>query len=139
MRSRQIKFRAWHKNFQIMLEVNNINFDHDEITGTHKDGGTRIICYENTFILMQSTGLTDKNGLEIYEGDILKWIQGHRNYNFDITFLGSRGIVFFDTPSFKALFKIEDDKKVIVLANYFSQSLEIIGNIHEHPHLLEKL
>jgi len=74
---------------------------------------------DDNFVLMQSTGLTDKNGKEIYEGDVVKGgIVVHNR---------GRATIVYDLQSYD---EWEDP--------YPLESCEIIGNIYENPDLLPK-
>lgn len=70
--NREIKFRMWHKKSKKMFDVESINFK-DRIVNIWNSGmySLSTFCLDDV-ILMQYTGLHDKNGKEIYEGDILK-------------------------------------------------------------------
>ena len=88
--------------------------------------------------LMQYTGLKDKNGVEIYFGDILG--TSNDNPEYDIWDLKEHGytVVKENQYALGAWFSrrhlsISDDNSV-----YFMNFVEVIGNIYEHPHLLEE-
>lgn len=126
------KFRAWDKN-------NNryINFDdergylileiHDTSLWFAENGETNGYNTEN-IILEQSTGLKDKNGKEIFEGDIVK-----AYYEYDDAF--ELGQVYIEEEQLGFVIGREFDWNIS--GKDVFQSCEIIGNIHEDKHLLE--
>ena len=73
--------------------------------------------------LEQYTGLKDKNGKEIYEGDIVSVRNKNRKNEYDI------GVVEFGKAAFRCPF---------LLGKYHSGQVEVIGNIHENADLLEE-
>lgn len=75
------------------------------------------------WIVMQWTGLTDKNGVEIYEGDIIRNWQGGWN------------VVVYKAPSFEAT--VSADQSSMYSLDWW-QTVEVIGNIHENPELLKQ-
>jgi len=79
---------------------------------------------KNNYILMQFTGLYDKNGKEIYEGDII-----NRSYRHQGEYFTKKSIIVFEHGSFYI-------KDGALLFNYSSDDLEVIGNIFENKELL---
>ncbi|AVK85292.1 hypothetical protein C3943_18050 [Lysinibacillus sp. B2A1] len=122
--SREIKFRAWDEIGEWMGDVTSIDFDERTIFMT-----TRCIDDENCFELdktpvMQYTGLKDKNGKEIFEGDI-------------ITGKGIQGVIKWIPEHCGFLIHEEMGYTFIDAGNAPATSYEVIGNIYEHPELLE--
>ncbi|WP_445448711.1 YopX family protein [Enterococcus faecalis] len=125
------KFRAWDKRHNEIVSVHEINFKNDTLTTESIDNGISKDVQMLVFILMQSTGLKDKNGVEIFEGDIVQYRDGEYSY---------LGIVKRDCYQFFIDgIEPDDNYDFIDVSNTFdgTSSLEIIGNIHENPELLE--
>lgn len=127
------KFRVWlpDPDVERMLRVKALVFE---------DGKTRCVCGysydfyledEDDAILMQSTGLLDKDSKEIFDGDILA-IETKDGL--------VKVIVFWDNEH--ALFMIEsktyNEKFALAELIEDGSSITIIGNIHENSELLEK-
>ena len=111
---REIKFRAFEN-----ANCRNRMFDWREIK---KDFELWLNC-EHTSV-MQYTGLKDKNGREIYEGDI---IRRHRNVYWVVEFIESKWQAH---PRLKDTGLYLDASQFIIT--------KVIGNIHEHPELITK-
>lgn len=130
--SREIKFRAYHTEQKRIFEVYGIG--RDFITENTLDGvdpGHNAFCEDdlNFIEVMQYTGLKDKNGKEIYEGDIV--LAKHWNPSkFQIEFIEG---------GFCGTFK---GCNIPTDINHFYDSagcaIEVIGNIYETPDLIKK-
>lgn len=66
------RYRAWDKEFKEMVQVDALVFEEQIIKATYKNGNVVKEDLKN-YVLMQSTGLFDKNGKEIFEGDIIDY------------------------------------------------------------------
>ena len=120
------RFRAWDKETQTMLDVSLIDFKKSVLIGEHWEFGETNFINFDEIELMQSTGLKDKNGKEIFEGDILF---GHAGDDF-------WEIVEFDIEEGKWIRRdIWYNSKLGLSEN--NKFMEILGNIYENPELLE--
>lgn len=124
-----LRFRAWHKTWEEMGKVKRIRFDDDGNVTTvlfmGKDLGTNAKIDE--IELMQSTGLFDKNGKEVFVGDIIKCTRGclHEVYiekEYGGTYIGGMPAIYL---------------KGIREGYAWTGDEEIIGNVYENPELLE--
>lgn len=122
------RYRAWNKATKEMYEVDDImsiDFGKSEIS-------VKTLFFERTnyykfddIVLMQSTGLTDKNGKEIFEGDIIGSTDGFLTGVIEFrVFLGMFVSELVEYSNFERLCNVASSRK-------------IIGNIWEHPELAE--
>ena len=119
---REIRFRAWDKINEIMCPVLIIDFATEQYwLGGNADG---VIHFKDAELL-EITGLKDKNGTEIYEGDILRAIKNCLTKEGEII-----KAVKFEDGCF-----LSDDVALKISVDSFQP--EIIGNIYENPELLE--
>ena len=132
--SREIKFRAWLKEEKKMVNVETIDFSEKSIQHLEKNEIIDAYLLRTTFLedidLMQYTGLKDKNGKEIYEGDILKY-----NFPYDGRLKHISLVKFVETEAsfgIKDIYGNEIPLYRITANNYF----EVVGNIYENPELL---
>jgi|SRR5579864_428466 len=116
---KEIKFRAWDKEEKRIVRVNGLTEFNDEIGVVWSEGIGKNI---SDMVLMQYTGLKDKNGKEIYEGDILQ-VPG-----------AIPAQVYWDFGSWQLR---NGSLTGGMLANFDEENIEIIGNIYENPELLK--
>lgn len=126
------RFRAWDKKFKEMVQVDALVFEEQIIKATYKNGNVAKEDLKN-YVLMQPTGLTDKNGKEIFEGDIIaidvEDIEMPINAK---VFQNSKiGILMFHD------FEENEDVPMVELLEDDSVAFATIGNIYENPELLE--
>ena len=125
---REIKFRAWIKEKKAIFEVILIDYVTKKVTYLLERVGHFLSIRDakfNDVEFMQYTGLEDKNGKEIYEGDILFESFGERYYK-----------VVFENGSFRAEFKGDFEEYSFDLIDVVAQGCEVLGNIYENPELL---
>ena len=119
------KYRAWDKELQTMLDVSLIDFKKGVLVGEYWEFGETNFMSFDEIVIMQTTGLLDKNGKEIFEGDILGTKDGLLN-----------GVVEYRSDLgmwTNSLIRYNNFERLCAVAN----SREIIGNIHENPEFLE--
>ena len=124
---REIKFRIWLKEKKAIFEVILIDYVSKKVTYLLERVGHLLSIRDakfNDVELMQYTGLKDKNGKEIYEGDI-------------VTLHNSRYKVIFKTEGARFVLRNDEFELEITFINNNNERMEIIGNIYENPELME--
>lgn len=121
------KFRAWDKLGKKMHKVSAIDFNSKgariiRLAEVHSNGKGDHKRWYSTVELMQSTGLKDKNGTEIYEGDIVK------NIYKEIGFIKNCN---------DALCFSRKERNFYLSGIGAGRPFKILGNIYENPELLE--
>lgn len=122
---REIKFRVWIDN-EFGKEM--VDFDCDNYSMEYN-------------LLLQYTELKDKNGKEIYEGDIVKYLAGENYENTGVvTWADEKNSFNLKTYPFMCGFVIHNEKEN--KTDFFEWDengyMEVLGNIYENPELLEE-
>ena len=142
--NREIKFRIWDVENKEMLKVQELDFEPTFYGGRIAIRPDQYNDYFDTedMILMQYTGLHDKNEKEIYEGDIIEFSYDIFTGNFD-TKVGIGTIEFLDGAFYIIPFEIEgkrvddiENEEWFLLYTVNMDTLEVIGNIYDNPELL---
>lgn len=122
---REIKFRAWIRKDRRMVDkalfIENVGLGDGTVMADEKVQEGQELDW------MQYTGLKDKNEVEIYEGDILK-------------FGGEQGRVYWKNETAQFLVRFEETGLRTPYSNEIGHSseLEIIGNIYSNPELIKE-
>ena len=130
------KFRAWHNELGRMMSISDMWFNVDSLGEIGLNDAVMndyITVSPDEIELMQSTGLKDKNGKEIFEGDIITNgmdivdVRNHETLGF-YTLVNGREVFFGHGTSIE---EFEED------IEGFSEIAEILGNIYENKELLD--
>jgi len=138
---REIKFRAWEEKGKDMIYSNRGNFV-IELDGkcSFIEWGTDYFKAMPDLVLMQFTGLKDKNGKEIYEGDILKTHFG-KTIGRGTKWIERLSLIEWNEDDLGFEVKTIIDKQITIkeVENELLGKSEIIGNIYENPEMLDAL
>jgi len=147
---REIKFRAWNKEEKTMVDLHKMTplaLSVSMNTQLALQGKTGVfIPFFKEVVLMQYTGIKDKNGKEIYEGDILKVTEKERvfsrSFPSQVEF-GKTNTWIVEVYSLPAMWLVKGKMQghlitVVSQANEAEGCVEVIGNIYENPELIPK-
>jgi len=126
--NRPIKFRVWDKRENKGMSTQNMLYD-AQLHHFWQD----FVDYPG-YELMQYTGLTDKNGKEIYEGDIVQYNQNSSYDNMDF-------IAKWSDDKLGFIFQSNSGEQLVNQTPHLNRfkHLEVVGNIFENPELLKTI
>lgn len=130
------KYRAWLKQYNVMVDdVSDLTFFEGNLKfiGRRTVGGVSFQYSIEEIELMQSTGLFDKNGKEVFEGDILEVTDKH-SWLEVVSY--SQEKAMFVTEEINREFKVPESPLYDLLDSTFLK-FKVIGNIYEDPESLE--
>lgn len=135
---REIKFRAWMKDSKLMIE--DVVPIHNEVYGHYcKDlerDTDKYLKLKNSEI-MQYTGLKDRNGKEIFEGDIVAFEDSDGGYEYPDVVVNT-GIVEYGELGFYFTNRVAAEMDDFYIKDGRCDDVEVIGNIYENAELLEE-
>ena len=124
------KYRAWYKEWKEMGRVGEIRFD--------LDGSVSVVLFKGNYldvsgprekiVLMQSTGLHDKNGKEIFEGDILKVANNDSSWFEVVKYDHDKAMFISKEVNLK--YEVPETPLYDLFSPYLFK-VEVIGNIWE--------
>ena len=137
---REIKFRAWHPTNKVMHIFDLIKATSDVYIAQHFIELLNNTHSEGSDLLMQYTGLKDKNGVEIYNGDILRFEDKWEWYRSPFLSANEINEILNNHEKYpyeQRLVELPESYEWL-LSSEIQSFWAVIGNIHENPELMEK-
>lgn len=128
------RYRAWHCELGVMMSIKNMWFQNnmlEELELNNAAANDYITAYPDEVELMQSTGLTDKNGKEIFEGDILSIETDEEKVKVEVSWDNKHALFVFESK------KYDERESLGELFEDNTYPFKIIGNVYENPELAE--
>jgi uncharacterized phage protein (TIGR01671 family) len=135
---KKTKFRFWDEKEKVMYPAGTINLFLDSMGD--------VVCYHDGKLtallnmrILQYTGLNDNNGKEIYEGDIVEYLDGTEwstESGYDCSEYNNRGVIFFDNECGR--YDVTN-KEGVSYDDLFDCGIDLVvlGNIYENPDLIK--
>lgn len=158
---REIKIRAWHKEKKVMVPLTEFRVcgEYSEFAwSASEESKYRGICklpdgcsdfsnktdflqnklWHEVYDLMQYTGLKDKNGREIYEGDVVYYFNHNLNIggNYKVEYENAYAR-FILCNGFNTTYGFDNLDESVAIEHLYQPDIEVIGNIHKNPELCE--
>ena len=121
---RLFKFRAWDPEGKEFISAGIVENQRVPVAPTEHG-----FALQTKFVLNQWTGLCDRNGVEIYEGDIL---DGHSDGHAKVVWSNENG-------GWECIFPDEGNIGIAEMCTWFGNNAIVIGNIYENPVLFQYL
>jgi uncharacterized phage protein (TIGR01671 family) len=133
--NRKIKFRVWdNQNNDWLINQRIEDYPVELLYSDHKFYIAHSLSNLDNYVIQQFTGLLDKNGIDIYEGDVVTYTSNNGiDYKAPIVFSPTSSAFVLDTSG-RHLF---DDKYGDYLDLHKDREYEIVGNIFENSELLK--
>jgi len=118
----RFRFRAWNKNTKKMVCPHKLT--PLALNQGCKDLAGVFLPFDESYTIMQSTGLKDKNGVEIFEGDVVRDDSGKA---WSVKWTSS--VCCFDF--------LDSDSNTWAVSRNAVEHMEVLGNVYNNPELLE--
>ena len=131
---RELKCRAWDNLEKRMRKVVSLHWQGDKLVSARLEGENEPIPIEGRLVIEQGIGLKDKNGTEIYAGDICSFFTKNGKYVGVVERsddLASFGLLMVKNNFSYTFFELDN-------IGVDLDAMKVVGNIHENPELLEE-